>query len=235
MVPSDILQRVLLLKYGNGTATAFSVEVDNYQFLITAKHAVPNIEHSGQIEIFHNDQWKGIAVTAIYCDIDEVDIIALFSQSQLTPIFPTNFGLAADLYVSQDVYFCGFPYGWSNYAGQVNNGHPLPFVKKAICSAFGFIETEAGMFAEKVYLDGHNNPGFSGGPVSFLSKNTGKQTIAGVISGYHWQAEPIQSKKNPEEAEQLYYQANTGIIVAYNMSPIIAAIQKFILTWKQGT
>ncbi len=226
--------RSFQLKYGNGTATAFSVEVDNYQFLITAKHAVPNIGHSGQIEIFHDNKWKAIAVTAIYCDNDAIDIIALFSQASLTPTFSTNFGVT-DLYVSQDVYFCGFPYGWSNYAGQINNGYPLPFVKKAICSAFGFTKAHTGMIAEQIYLDGHNNLGFSGGPISFLSKDTGKQTIAGVISGYHWQAEPIQSKKNPEEAEQLYYQANTGIIVAYNISPIIAAIQKFILTWKQGT
>jgi hypothetical protein len=41
---------------------------------------------------------------------------------------------SAGLVYGQDVFFLGFPYGWSAEVKDLNRGFPLPFVKKAIVS-----------------------------------------------------------------------------------------------------
>ena len=63
----------------------------------------------------------------------------------------------------QEVFFAGFPFGenlFTTSTQTVNGLFPMPFVKKGIISAEA---TENG--ATILYLDGHNNPGFSGGPI----------------------------------------------------------------------
>ena len=62
----------------------------------------------------------------------------------------------------QDVYFLGFPYGLHGDMSALSNDLPFPFVKKGIISLFH----NDGV--NRIYLDGHNNPGFSGGPVVFM-------------------------------------------------------------------
>ena len=61
--------------------------------------------------------------------------------------------------LSQDVYFLGFPYDLTNDGGTINRNFPIPLIKKGILSAIQVGEVKT------LLLDGHNNPGFSGGPV----------------------------------------------------------------------
>ena len=79
-----------------------------------------------------------------------------------------------------------------------------------------------------LYLDGHNNPGFSGGPVIFA--NYSKQDrlqIAGVVSGCRTQptevldveVEESQSSTGEKQKKIIHYvPENAGIIVAYSFS-----------------
>jgi hypothetical protein len=64
------------------------------------------------------------------------------------------------------------------------------------------------------FLDGHNNPGFSGGPVVFKEPNKNEFKVASVISGYRYTNEPIFAG---EEKVPLAYRYNTGIIISYGI------------------
>jgi hypothetical protein len=85
----------------------------------------------------------------------------------------------------------------------------MPFVKKAILSAMS-TENEV----EHLFLDGHNNPGFSGGPVVFKTHGSNDLKVAAVISGYRYTEGPVFSDGS---AMPLVYRYNTGIIVAHSI------------------
>ena len=79
---------------------------------------------------------------------------------------------------SQTVAFLGFPFGWDSGAESVNNGYPVPFIKAGIISA------KADGPPRRIYVDGHGNPGFSGGPLVFRPLGqplTVPVIVAGVI------------------------------------------------------
>ncbi len=218
MITANILQRVLFIKYGQGTGTAFTAEIDERQYLITANHVVNGINDGDPVSIFHDSNWKDIPVKLIKCNESDVDIIVLAIPEQLTPILPlepTMDGIA----FGQDVYFLGFPFGfftedrWGN-----NNRFPFPFVKKGIVSAFD--KSPDGILS--LFIDGHNNPGFSGGPIVFADQNTRKLKVGGVVSGYHSQEEPIYY-----QGTQLPFVSNlnTGLLFGYGIQHAVDAIK----------
>ena len=103
----------------------------------------------------------------------------------------------------QDVYFLGFPYGYLGRYHFGPQGYPLPFVKKATLSLFD---------GKTFLLDGHNNPGFSGGPVVFTEPFKHNYKVAAVVSGYRAVEEPVFADG---VASGLTYSYNTGIIIAH--------------------
>ena len=110
----------------------------------------------------------------------------------------------------QDVYFVGYPYGQFADFGELNWNYPLPFIKKGIVSC---VEQEPDG-TKRVYLDAHNNPGFSGGPVVFKESNSNSFKIASVISGYRYVNEPIYQNDQPIPFTFRY---NTGIILSFSI------------------
>ena len=146
-----------------------------------------------------------------------VDISVLAADIRISPKHPlptTTGGIT----LGQDVYFLGFPYGLTSEIGELNQNFPLPLVKKAILSAF-YPATKL------LLLDGHNNPGFSGGPVVFseVGKPANQLSVAGVISGYHPRMKSVylEGKRTPLEFEY-----NTGIIVAYGIKHAVDLIRQ---------
>ncbi len=96
----------------------------------------------------------------------------------------------------------------------------IPFVKKAIISAF-HEENKVRI----MLLDGHNNPGFSGGPVITYSEKMDKQFIVAIISGYINQPQSVNvtygTVTNP-----LLINENSGIIISYTSGYIKEIINK---------
>ena len=78
------------------------------------------------------------------------------------------------------------------------------------------------LFGKPFLLDGHNNIGFSGGPVVFCTANPRQWLIAAVVSGYRGQAEYIVDEQG--EKTQFRYTSNTGIIYAYDVNGAVALI-----------
>ncbi len=217
-VTSNIIQRVLLIRYGPVMGTGFTIDVDNRHYLITARHIVANIKAYDKIEIYESKRWKPIPVRFIDCgktsDGHNIDVAVLVPDQQLTPLHPLR--ASGELIVGQDVFFLGFPYGLSVDGTNVNGTYPLPFVKRALVSAFGFNSPE-----DVIFLDGINNPGFSGGPIVHDGLNRSGPVISGVISGFRsYDAVMIQQSGN-----LVTLPINSGIIVATRIAHVLNAIK----------
>lgn len=74
-----------------------------------------------------------------------------------------------------------------------------------------------------VFLDGHNNAGFSGGPIVRCHPGANTPTLVGVVSGFRHQDEPIIKEGKPTD---FMYRANTGIVVGVAISHVLQAISK---------
>ena len=220
VVPTNILQRVLNVRVGTSTGTAFTIEVDGRQYLITAKHVLESSSSLTQIDIFHNDAWVMLPCKRIALEPETVDIAVLAFDQQITKILPIQVGIKGT-YVSQEVFFVGFPYGLSIDGRELNAGFPLPFVKHGIVSAFG-------KRGEPFIVDAINNLGFSGGPIVRPDSAT-NPTIIGVVSGYRWTPESVFIK---DQRTELSIQANTGLLIAYDIDYAIEAIKKNPIGWR---
>jgi hypothetical protein len=96
----------------------------------------------------------------------------------------------------------------------------LAFVKHAIISA-----TDKPGGVNIIYLDGMNNPGFSGGPVIFNPNgDSQKPQVCGVISGYRREFQEVLHRAAP--VAELTAAANTGIIVATDIVHVRDAIER---------
>lgn len=217
MVQSEIIQRVLRIRYSNSAASAFTLEYNGIQFVITAKHVFEskNYPTSAVIEVLLDGVYESIPVDIKYPADVRIDIAVLKTNPYrtLTKFFG-NKCTTEGLVYGQDVYFLGYPYNYDSllvsYPGSKS---PAPFVKKACMS--GMLSPSPSI----LFLDGHNNPGFSGGPVCFKRGGDKLFSIAGVVSGYRYDEAPLFDKDNHQT--NFYIKENTGII---NVSDISFAV-----------
>ena len=215
MVPSNILQRVFTLRIGSQQGTCFTIEVDGRQYLITAKHILGSSGTPASLEILHEGQWVKLPFRSILVEPSQVDIAVLALNQQLSGLLPIQLGMN-NHYLSEEVFFIGFPYGLSYDGKSLNSGFPLPFVKQGIISAF------ANGDGEPFFVDGINNPGFSGGPVSIVKSPT-NPSIIGVVSGYRFEEQPVYHQNQKIDFN---VQVNTGLLIAYSIDYAIAAIKE---------
>jgi S1-C subfamily serine protease len=214
LITANVIHRVFRIKYGQQAGTAFGIDLDGRQYLVTAKHLLARLLGKDHIEIFANGNWSKLPVELVG-HAAEVDISVLATDRRLTPsglpLEPTSEGL----FYSQEVFFLGFPYDiLSTYVFE-GEGYPPPLVKKAIVSSF---------VSRNVFLlDGHNNPGFSGGPVVFTVSGKTDFKVAGIVSGYQAVNEPIFAG---DQKTPLSYRYNTGIIVVSFIHQATALIRK---------
>lgn len=217
LVSSNVLHRVFLIKYGDQLGSSFTLDIDNRQYLISAKHFLAKLKDSDCIEIFHDSRWKKLEVKRIDLRNPNIDILVLAPAMQLSPPLELE-PSTANMFLSQNVFFLGFPFGMNVEAQVLNNYFPLPFVKKGIVSAMDFFNKE-----EKIlYVDGYNNPGFSGGPIVFLDLNNNKLKVAAVVSGYRNQMADIYEKEKETAFKAVM---NSGILIGYTLDGAVDAIK----------
>ncbi len=243
-VSANVLRRTLEIRVGGPTGitgTAFTLDVDSREYLVTAKHVVEKLNHRDTIEIsVRIDQWERIDVAVYPCEGD-ADIAVLIPPRQLTVNFPLEPSSGAGVFAGQDVYFVGFPFGASSFAesvyvNQLNGEYPMPIVKKAAYS--GTFESKGK--TPVILLDGYNNHGFSGAPMVFHEVNrqidaTTPFYIFGVVSGFVPELvkvvkpEPIRNGEDVSKVEswrlgtpgtilrdtEQFVPLNTGIVRGY--------------------
>ena len=182
MITSNVIHRTFHIKRDSSTGTAFTIDRDSKQYIVTARHVVEGVKSGNTIEIFHEHQWKNVVVDVAGIGVGEMDVAVLSCPIQLSP----SHILEADsggLMYGQYVYFLGYPFGWDSGGEQINRGVPLPFVKGGIVSAIEFGDVS------RIFLDAHGNKGFSGGPVVFVpnGRSIGPNTdfkVAGIVVNY---------------------------------------------------
>jgi S1-C subfamily serine protease len=224
---ANVIYRVLRIRTAAGAGSAFTIEVDRKQYLITARHNLREFGAEGTLELWSEGRWVRTPARAIYPANASVDIAALDLGRPVTVLFPLE-PTAAGLTLGQQVYFLGYPFGLSTF-GSVSAPQgfgEIPFLKSGIISALDTRNPQANV----LYLDGQNNPGFSGGPIVFWHAETGMFRVAGVIGGYRNEALPVLKRKdlkNPQARahNDLYTRANSGIVVGYDIRHIVDAIR----------
>jgi hypothetical protein len=187
---------------------------DSTDYIVTARHLFPGATHNQEIgiEILQDKTWKKGQATLLVHPNPKIDV-AVLRHSTNERKFNT-FSVGGSYQLSQDCFFLGFPFGLTPIDGdKVNQGFPVPMVKKAIISAF----TENGPNGVMILLDGINNSGFSGGPVVVVDLPTKEQPyrnrVIGVVVGY--KGDP--HKKITTPFGEFLTNENTGIIITYSI------------------
>jgi len=219
-VTSNALFHTMMIETNVGRGTTFSIDVDNREYWITAKHVFTGIK-TGPAGVFttktvqanilsqggggdegHDQHW----ITVKFSVIDpgkDIDIPVLVPDHLLItypPDFTLNTGNAGEG-IGGDCEFLGFPYGggWKAQfqldANRADSMVPVwfPYVKH--CTVSGQVHDKNFLIW---VLDGINNEGFSGGPVLY---GTGQsQKVFAVISGFH--QEPLEVLPAPSPGEK---------------------------------
>lgn len=204
------------MRTSEGLGTAFTIEHNERQYLVTAKHVLPDARGPNVVDLEGPETHEQLSVEALPGVPDDVDVAVIPLAEPLTeqlPVVPSSDGMI----LGQDCYFMGYPYGLG--LGAVDRPE-LAFVKKAIVSA----STRSRSGVMLWYLDGHNNPGFSGGPVVYYNaaKGTQETRIAGVVSGYRIHHDEVEI--NGRLVPGAVVRANSGIVITTDIAQAIAAI-----------
>lgn len=205
MVPSNMLQRIFHIGHNGSIGTGFTIDVDGRQYLVTARHVVEGLTSDSQISLLRNGAWGSIDIGNVWNSPTGADIALLSLRSQLSPAHHIVVGGAGSFFLSQQIFFLGFPFGLNMEVGQINNGYPMPFVKTGIVSSFSSVSGGS----QLIYCDGHNNPGFSGGPIVTVSARS-EVTIIAVVSAYRYNEDPVLL--NGVDSG-LTYRSNTGLVI----------------------
>ena len=148
----------------------------------------------------------------------DVDISVLAPPHAISPSLPFE-PTTKHIQLGQDTFFLGFPYGLQAEVGDVNAYFPLPLVKKACVSMLSLGPEET----QHLLLDGHNNPGFSGGPVIYSPPgNSDSVCVAGVVAGFTYAWDRVFLRGQETEMSIRY---NTGIITAYSIDYALELIR----------
>lgn len=218
-VTANILLRVFLLKADSQSGTAFTIEVGGLQYLVTSKHLVEMLpKKAAEVQVYCNRGWEALKVDILECENPQVDIAVLKIPKKLSVTFdlePTLGGIT----LGQEVNFLGFPFGM--FTIYTSEGFPMPLVKRGIVSALDISDRSRQLF----YIDGFNNPGFSGGPIVFYDLETKRLKVGGVVSGYRGQEDRVRLGPLVTDLTVL---SNSGILIGYSIEHAVDAIRKSV-------
>lgn len=175
------------------SGTCFAIENNGSEYLITAKHLFKKNTKSGddvKIHINIKKNMTPLKAKVLFHPNRFIDIAVLQLPNKISQIQPLKANSEkSSLFVGQECIFLGFPLF---NLGTLTFEEKIPFVKRALLSAI--IEENA---YEIFLLDGHNNPGFSGGPLITYVDSIQNQFIFGIIQGYFNQIQNVnfQEKK----------------------------------------
>ena len=186
MIPLYVLRSVFHIRCGetSGSGTAFTLNYNDWQYIVTARHVVEAFS-GNTIEIFHDGKWKGLEVHVIGKGAGEIDVAVLSSPLAIGPQDTAVPASSTGMTIGQQVYFLGFPLGMK---GGSPYDFPYPLAKSGVLSG---VDSWHG--ANFLYVDGHANRGFSGGPLICYHNQTLNMQIAGVMTSYRIDPDSVNS------------------------------------------
>jgi hypothetical protein len=179
-IKGAILDHVYHLTTDTLSGTCFLIEYKNHEYLVTAAHLFKKRAKSkSKINItIYNGTSTSITAELLKHSDSTVDVAVLKIPNSLKK--STVYSIDGRVTVGQQVYFLGFPsFNGFQFASVTKLG-TFPLVKSGIFS--GTIQINDYLLE---FIDGHNNPGFSGGPVVVHNYETNSDNICCIISGYY--------------------------------------------------
>ena len=219
MITNEIFCRVFRIRYKGKCGTCFTVDKEDIQYIVTAKHLFNGVKQRDTVvvEVLIEKTYVPLTATVTFHNDDNVDCAVLKTNPyhEITGKY-LNENTINGITFGQDVYFLGFPYNYDDLLMCFpNSTTPVPFIKKA---CFSGLSGDGRL----LFLDGINNPGFSGGPVCFKDSKTNKYKIAGLVNSYRYNKNPVYSDSGI--ATNLYVEENTGIIYACSIQEALTII-----------
>ena len=223
---NEILTQVFRVRIGQEFGTAFTIDVDSQQYLVTVDHLLPEGCPECTLEIWLDNAWQSLTGRAIRPKSSDLAAVAIALKKELSTA-STPWSAIDEIELAQQVYFIGFPFGLRTAETAGAQISEIAFVKTGILSAIDSRNPKAVI----LYVDGHNNPGFSGGPVVFYPPGASEPRIAGVLIGYRWDALPVVKREDlrdpsAETFKDLYARGNSGIVVAFSIEHLVEAIRE---------
>ena len=216
MITTNVYNRVFFIR-GEQYGTAFTVDVGNRQYLVTARHLLADPKNTESLLFLHDNIWKTLLVKVVGVAKGEVDIAVLSPSIRLSPAMSLD-ATQKDMVLGQDVYFVGYPYKMWADMGPLLGGRPAPFIKKGtLSSAFSAEDS-----ARRLFVDAINNEGFSGGPLLFQPQGHQDFRVAGVVAGFKTEYEAVLDECGEKTTMTVAY--NTGFLLAYDISYVVEMI-----------
>jgi S1-C subfamily serine protease len=219
-VPVEILQRTFLLKAGNTTGTAFTIDHNGAVYLVTARHVAASLPESKPVfQIWRTNKWEDVhAVRRILPASADVDIAVFETDEKIAQAFQVAVSAQDEgPTMGQQVWFLGYPFGDTALTSRAEN-QMLPFIKRGTISAINGSKPEAVV----LYIDGFNNPGFSGGPIVYWEFKKHAYRILGVVQGYRNETAKVLVNGQQIDTNVL---VNSGILTAYSIKHAVDAIE----------
>ncbi len=219
-VPGDIFLRTFFIKVGNETGTTFSIKRNDHIYLVTARHVVAALpDENATIQIWRADKWDDVAIKSVlHPPSSKADIAVLVPEDESPwqakfEIQPQDKGPGGVTF-GQQLWFLGYPFGGlGTYIGNTL----IPFMKRGTMSALDTRDPNAIV----LFIDGFNNPGFSGGPIVYWNFTARRYEIFGVVVAY----EEDHAKKiiNGQQVDSDVL-VNSGILLGYSIKHALQAI-----------
>lgn len=236
MVPNVALQRVFHLCFGeDGFGTGVVIEHQGHEYLLTARHVcssaypkdtaddkggvfsrtAPDVVHVERHGDWHRYRINKYVEGAGYLDAAVMELDTRLGPTGLLPL-----PMCPDdgFFLGQQTFALGFPDG-NRIEGAVNNGFPIPFIRQGCIAGW----QEPNIPTRRLTIDGHVNPGMSGGPV-IVARNprlapvdawTDPMLIGIITNIRSWRRKARLTRKGraslPESFPSLYYSENQGL------------------------
>ena len=219
-VPIEILQRTFLIKVGNSTGTAFKLDYKGAIYLVTARHVAAILPQTKPVfQIWRNNKWEDIhAARKILPASADVDIALFETGEKIAQPFPIAVSTQDEgPTLGQQVWFLGYPFGDTALTSRAED-QIFPFIKRGTISAINGSNPDAVV----LYIDGFNNPGFSGGPIVYWEFKKHAYRILGVVQGFRTDTAKVLVNGQRLDTNVL---VNSGILTAFSIKHAIDAIE----------
>lgn len=161
LVTANAFERVLEIRTALGAGTAFTLERNGREHVVTARHLLPNGESRPQATLSSRHITRTLRLDLLPAEPENADVAVAPLPEPMTPTLPLAAGKDGIIW-GQRIHFLGFPFGLATEFARGEPDQRIAFVKGGVFSASADVDG-----VSLLYLDGMNNPGFSGGPVIF--------------------------------------------------------------------
>jgi hypothetical protein len=223
-VPGEILNRTLFIRAGGtGTdcapcGTGFVIDYQGKAYLVTARHVVAGLPTvNATIQVMKAGNWVDYhTVKTLFPPSPDADVAVFETSEKVPPYEISTVGKDKDegVTMGQQIWFLGYPGGLGSHW---SNGD-APFIKKGVMSAIDARNPDTMV----LYIDGFNNPGFSGGPIIYWDFKKHAYKILGVVSAYREEAAKVRINGKEVDTQLL---VNSGILIGYPVENAIKAIE----------